>query len=301
METTNVIELQKLRKEFGPLTAVADVSLTVSRGQVFGFLGPNGAGKTTTIGMLLGLLHPTAGQIRLFGETLHPNRTAVLRRVGSLVGSPALIPYLSARQNLEMMARLNPNLPPTRVDETLANVGLSEAAHRKAGAFSTGMKQRLGLAVALLHQPELLILDEPTNGMDPAGMREVRDLLRSLADQGMTVFLSSHLLHEVEQVCDHVAVLSKGRLVAQGPVASLLSGEEVLRVKVASPARAAEVLSSKLSLREVTPNGHFVTLRGSTATDVVSCLVAAGIVPEEITSQRPDLESLFLELTEKGA
>lgn len=301
MEPSTVIELQQLRKEFGPLTAVADVSLTVNRGEVYGFLGPNGAGKTTTIGMLLGLLHPTAGKIRLFGEIVRPNRTAALRRVGSLVGSPALVPYLTARQNLELMARLCPGLARGRIDETLAQVGLAEAANRKSGAFSTGMKQRLGLALALLHRPDLLVLDEPTNGMDPAGMREVRDLLRALADQGMTIFLSSHLLHEVEQVCDHVAVLNKGHLVAQGSVNGLLGGEEILRIKVASPARAAEVLARHPGLQQVTPNGHYITLRGLPARDAVSCLVAEGIVPEEITSQRPDLESLFLELTDKGA
>jgi ABC-2 type transport system ATP-binding protein len=250
--------------------------------------------------MVLGLLHPTAGEIRLFGETLAPNRTAALRRVGSLVGSPALVPYLSAHENLEMMARLCPRLPADRIDQILDKVGLSEAASRKAGSFSTGMKQRLGLAMAMLHNPELLILDEPTNGMDPAGMREVRDLLRALADQGVTVFLSSHLLHEVEQVCDRVAVLNKGVVVAEGVVSNLLGGEEVLRVKVDSPARAAQALARIPGAVDIQPNGHYVTLRGAPAREVVSVLVAEGIIPEEITSERPDLESLFLELTEKG-
>ena len=198
MET--VLRTEGLEKRFGPVRAVDGVSLAVERGEVFGFLGPNGAGKTTTIGMVLGLIHPTAGEVFLFGEPLTPARPGVLRRVGALVGATAaLVPYLSARGNLHLVARLQGAKAAARIDEVLDLVGLREAADRKAGDFSTGMKQRLGLAMALLHQPDLLILDEPTNGMDPAGMREVRNMLRALADGGTTVFLSSHLLHEIQQ------------------------------------------------------------------------------------------------------
>jgi ABC-2 type transport system ATP-binding protein len=178
-------------------------------------------------------------------------------------------------------------------------VGLTEAANRKAGQFSTGMKQRLALANALYHSPDLLILDEPTNGMDPAGMREVRNLLRSLADQGVTVFISSHLLHEVEQICDRVAVLSRGRVVAQGTVSELIGDQQRVRVRVASPADAARVLQSLPSVTGVEPNGTYLTIKGATSEEIVSHLVAQGIIPSEVTSANSDLESLFLELTQE--
>lgn len=296
-----VLQTHRLQKTFGPLRAVEEVSLSVPRGQVYGFLGPNGAGKTTTIGMILGLLYPTAGEVTLFGEKVTPRRTQALRRVGALVGAPALVPYLTARQNLALLARLAPGLPARRLDETLQRAGLSEAADRKAGQFSTGMKQRLGLALALLHRPELLILDEPTNGMDPAGMREVRVLLRELAAEGVTVFISSHLLHEIEQVCDRVAVLSKGRVVAQGAVAELLGGQAVVRVQVDSPAAAAELLARLPGARDIQPNGIYVTVGGVSSQAVVAHLVAGGCVPSEVVITRSDLESLFLELTQADA
>lgn len=229
--TTSVLQIDHLRKYFGnshrPIKAVDGVSLEVQRGEVFGFLGPNGAGKTTTIGMILGLLHSTGGTVTVLGERVTPGQTAALRHVGALVGAPALLPYLSARDNLALLARLDGTGAHERIAPTLARVGLAEAADRKAGRFSTGMKQRLGLAMALLRQPQLLVLDEPSNGMDPAGMRDLRGLLRALADEGVTVFLSSHLLHEVEQLCDRVAVMAQGRLVAQGAVATLLRSQSL--------------------------------------------------------------------------
>jgi ABC-2 type transport system ATP-binding protein len=238
-----VIRTEKLRKYFGAVHAVEEVNLEVRSGSVFGFLGPNGAGKTTTIGMILSLIHPTAGTVTVLGETVMPSRNRVLRRVGAMAGAPAIIPYLSARENLRMAARLDGGVPVRRIDEVLEKVGLSAAADRASGQYSTGMKQRLGIAIAILHQPELLILDEPTNGMDPAGMLEVRNMLRALADGGMTIFLSSHLLHEVEQVCDEVAVLNRGKVVRQGKVSELLGKEQaLLRVRVPSPAEAATLL-----------------------------------------------------------
>ena len=301
MQPEPVLQTHQLKKTFGGLHAVEEVSLSVSRGLVYGFLGPNGAGKTTTIGMLLGLIHPTAGKISLFGEPLTPARTHPLRRVGALVGAPALVPYLSARQNLELLARLSPGLPPNRVMETLERVGLKEAASRKAGQFSTGMKQRLGLGMALLHAPELLILDEPTNGMDPSGMREIRTLLRELASQGVTVFLSSHLLHEVEQVCDRVAVLKRGRVVAEGEVKDLVGEQSVVRVRVASPLEAAALLHSLPGAAGIQPNGAYVTVTGVSSQAVVGHLAAHGILPSEVTTGRPDLESIYLELTNEEA
>jgi ABC-2 type transport system ATP-binding protein len=299
MNDNKVLQITNLKKYFGAVHAVDGVSLSVQHGEVFGFLGPNGAGKTTTIGMILGLLHPTAGEIKLFNEPVSPARNAPLHRVGALVGAPALTPYLSARQNLQLLARLQDGISAQHISETLNRAGLSEAADRKAGKFSSGMKQRLGLAMALLHNPELLILDEPTNGMDPAGMREIRILLRELADQGVTVFLSSHLLHEVEQVCDRVAVLKEGKVVAQGAVNELLGGKTVVRVRVPSPSEAAAVLLTLSGARDIHPNGAYVTVGGVSSQEVVAHLASNSIIPSEVTTGQNDLESLFLELTQK--
>jgi ABC-type multidrug transport system ATPase subunit len=293
-----VLQTRGLTKHFGSVRAVDGVDLMVRRGEVYGFLGPNGSGKTTTIGMLLGLIHPTAGEAELFGEAVSPEQTRPLRRVGSLVGAPGLIPYLSGRDNLQVLARLNPQVKNGQVDAVLARAGLSEASQRKVAGYSTGMKQRLGLAAALLHQPELLILDEPTNGLDPAGMREVRDLIGSLAAQGVTVFLSSHLLHEVEQICDRVAVLNRGKVVAQGAVGELLSKEPVLRVRVASPQAAVEALRSLPGISHLSANGAYVEVRGPQPEAVIAHLVGCGLAPKEAREERPDLENLFLKLTE---
>ena len=292
-----VVRTEGLTKHFGSVRAVEGVDLEVHRGEVFGFLGPNGAGKTTTIGMLLGLIHPTAGRAELLGEPVAPGRTRVLRRVGALVGRPGLVPYLSGRENLRLLAYLYPDVEPHRVEEVLRQVGLAEAADRKVKGYSTGMRQRLGLAAAILHRPELLILDEPTNGMDPAGMREVRDLIRRLADEGVTVFLSSHLLHEVEQVCDRVAVLDKGKIVAQGPVDRLLEGEPTIRVRVPSPQAAVQALRSLPEVQHLEANGAYVEVRGPDVEVVVAHLVAHGQTPSEVREDHPSLEECFFRLT----
>jgi len=240
-----ILRTDGLCKQFGGVTAVNEVDLSVSEGEIFGFLGPNGAGKTTTIGMILGLIQPTAGTISIFGQPLTPGRNSALRRVGSLVGAPTLVPYLSGRENLRLLARLHADVDAARVEAVLARMSMSDAADRPVKEYSTGMKQRLGLAAALLHRPALVVLDEPTNGLDPAGMREVRELIRSLADEGITVFLSSHLLHEVEQVCDRIAVIHQGGIVTEGSVEALLSQPEpVVRLRVPEPDAAATTLQS---------------------------------------------------------
>ena len=213
-----VIETSGLTKRYGSIVAVDGVSLRVPRGQVFGLLGPNGAGKTTTIGMLLGLAKPTAGSVRLFGVGAEGNSNELLRRVGAIVESPAFYPYLSGRNNLRFFQGISGRGQPDEIDRLLETVGLSERAESKFRTYSLGMKQRLGLAYALLGDPDLLILDEPTNGMDPAGMVEVRELIRGLGNDGHTILLSSHLLNEVEQMCDSVAILSRGKLIVQGSV-----------------------------------------------------------------------------------
>jgi ABC-type multidrug transport system ATPase subunit len=298
MDTDIILQTHNLKKYFGRVHAVDGVTIKVPRGQVYGFLGPNGSGKTTTIGMILGLLHPTDGTISVFGELVTPTQTRSLRLVGALVGAPALLPYLSARQNLEILARLFPGLPYERVDEILEIVGLMEVADRGAGTFSSGMKQRLGLGMAMLHQPELLILDEPTNGMDPAGMRDMRNVIQTLSEGGVTVFLSSHLLSEVEQICGRVAVLKKGKIVAEGEVKTLLGRKNVVRVQVSSTREAANCLYTLPGVGEIKPNGSYLQVTGVTSQEVVAHLTTNGIIPNEVFSVRPDLESIFLELTE---
>ena len=228
-----ILQTTNLTKIFGKHKAVDAVNITAYEGEVFGFLGPNGAGKTTTLGMTLGLVHPTAGEINVLGELVTPNHTHALKDVGALLGAPAFVPYLSAWDNVELVSRLSPGVDRKRIGEVLELVGLTDTAHKKVSKFSTGMKQRVGLAMALVHRPRFVILDEPTNGLDPAGMREIRQLIRSLAENGTSVLLSSHLLNEVQQVCDRIAVLNKGRVVAQGRVNDLLNGSRpTVRVSV---------------------------------------------------------------------
>ena len=217
-----VIETRGLTKAFGAIRAVDDLSLQVPRGGVFGLLGPNGSGKTTTMGMLLGLIRPTSGGIWLFEDPVEGVRPQALRRIGAIVEEPSFYPYLSGRNNLRYFQGICGDASSQDVDRLLELVGLSERANSKFNTYSMGMKQRLGIAYALLGDPEVLFFDEPTNGLDPAGMNEVRSLIRRLGSSGSTVLLSSHLLYEVEQVCDSVAILSRGRLVAQGNVHQIL-------------------------------------------------------------------------------
>lgn len=297
MKYESVLETHNLKKKFGAVWAVDGVSIRVRRGQVYGFLGPNGSGKTTTIGMILGLLYPTSGTVSLFGELVTPYHNRPLRRVGALISEPALLPYLSARQNLELLRRLSPDIRMTRNDEVLELVGLSGDANRRAGQFSTGMKQRLAIAMSLLHEPELLILDEPTNGMDPAGMYEIRNLLTELSDQGVTVFVSSHLLHEIEQICDRVAVLKQGRIVAEGQVADLLGENKTVKLKVPSPQRTVQLLQQLSDCLDIRSNGAYVSVSGLSSEHIVAYLVSNGVIPSEVKTGRLDLEHIYLQLT----
>ncbi len=293
-----ILQTHQLCKHFGNVVAVQEVSLQVRRGEVFGFLGPNGAGKTTTIGMILGLIHPTDGRIELFGQPVTPARSQPLRHVGSLVGAPALVPYLAGRQNLRLLARLYPDVDTARIDETLQRVNMAGAADRKVQDYSTGMKQRLGLAAALLHEPELIILDEPTNGLDPAGMREIRELIRQLAAEGVTIFLSSHLLHEVEQVCDRIAVIHQGKIVTQGSVNELLAqSQTVVKLRVPAPPMAAALLQTVEGVSHVETNGVYVQVAGIDGETAVAHLAQHGIYPGEVLPRRSDLEDVFLSLT----
>ncbi|WP_138443771.1 ABC transporter ATP-binding protein [Sinomonas susongensis] len=296
-----------LTKRFGHQTAVDRLDLAVPRGAVFGFLGPNGSGKTTTIRMLLGLVSPTEGNAEVLGEGMPDRLASVLPRVGALVEGPAFYPFLSGEANLRRLDTADPKASassqPGRVARALERVGLSHAAHKKVHAYSLGMKQRLGLAGALLAPRELLVLDEPTNGLDPQGTREVRSLIRSLADDGTTVFVSSHLLAEVEQICTHAAVLRAGRLVAQGPLDEL-RGAARHRIEVRTPDTgvAADVLRKLgLELEASAPGTLTAEADGAPpAEDIVAALVRAGARVRGFSAAAPSLEERFVELTGEG-
>ena len=290
----DVISCMSLTKRFGPTTAVDGLDLRVSAGQVYGFLGPNGAGKTTTIRMLLGLVMPTGGQIRLLGRKLPDQR--VVRRTGSMIEEPAFYPWLSGRRNLQVLAATSGGASASELPRVLGLTGLDEVADRKVKTYSRGMRQRLGLAAAMLGRPPLLIIDEPTNGLDPAGIREIRELLRGLAADGTTVFLSSHLLAEVEQMCDRVAVIVRGRLVDEGPPGTLGVIGRRVRIGV-NPAQAAAAvrLLARWPVRRV--NGEIIVQHDSGG-DVNGALVAGGVIADSVVVERPRLEDRFLELTQ---
>jgi ABC-type multidrug transport system ATPase subunit len=282
-----VIDTEALTKRYGTIVAVDDLALQVRRGEVYGFLGPNGAGKTTTLRMLLGLVRPTAGRAGVLGE--RPGTPAGLARIGALIEGPAFYPFLSGRDNLRVLAG-HAGAPAARIDVVLADAGLDARAGDRVATYSMGMKQRLGVAAALLKDPELLILDEPTNGLDPAGMAEMRDFIRSVAAGGRTVLLSSHLMGEIEQVCDRVGVIRAGSLVAEGTVAEL-RGRASLRLRVRHPEDAARVLGRLDDVELV--DGHF----DDRAAEVNRLLVDAGIAVSELSRRQASLEDVFLELT----
>ena len=286
--------------------AVDSVDLAVPRGAVYGFLGPNGSGKTTTIRMLLGLVRPTAGSHTLLGAPMPARAGEVLPRVGALVEGPGFHPYLSGRDNLRRLAAADRTADPRRAEaqvaSALARVGLSAAASKRYRAYSLGMRQRLAIAATLLRPRELLVLDEPTNGLDPQGTREVRALITALAREGATVLLSTHLLAEVQQVCTHVGVMHRGRLVAQSSLADLRSAAaRRARVVTDRPADAARVLRGLgLSAVETGREEARAALDGVAPEKVVAALVHDGVPVREFTLAEPDLEDLFVALTGEG-
>jgi ABC-2 type transport system ATP-binding protein len=300
------VETEGLVKRFGGMAAVDGIALAVPEGSVFGFLGPNGSGKTTTIRVLLGLINASAGSFRLLGEEMPGAAARVLPRVGALVEGPAFYPWLSGRQNLARFDAAGPDgqraTRRQRIDDALTRVGLTAAAGKKYRAYSLGMRQRLGLALAMLRPRQLLILDEPTNGMDPQGTREIRHLIRELASDGTTIFLSSHLLSEVEQICTHVAVMSLGKLLAQGTIADLqAAGSSRLAVETEQPTIAAGVLQ-RLGMEEINVEGITVQARldGQRPEDCCRALVEAGVGVRSLTTVRPTLEDTFVALTGEG-
>jgi len=301
----SVIHTRALTKRYrGGQLAVDGLDLTVPAGSVFGFLGPNGSGKTTTIRMLMGLIEPTSGTARVLGRPMPRATRAVLPHVGALIEGPALYGFLSGRDNLIRYDAADPTADPrtrrARVASALDRVGLSAAAGKKAKAYSLGMKQRLGLASALLQPRRLLVLDEPTNGLDPQGMREIRSLVRELASDGTTVFLSSHLLDEIEQVCTHAAVMAQGRLITQGPVTDLAAKGRLV-VTTPDTGEAARVLKEQGAADVVITEDRVTTEppEGELA-DINAALVEAGVRVRGFGLERASLEDAFVALTGEG-
>ncbi|MEU9643286.1 ABC transporter ATP-binding protein [Streptomyces sp. NPDC048188] len=306
-EDDAVIATRGLTKRYrGGQLAVDGLDLTVPAGSVFGFLGPNGSGKTTTIRMLMGLIEPTSGSARVLGQPMPRASRTILPRVGALIEGPALYGFLTGRDNLIRYDAADPTADPRtrreRVAAALDRVGLAAAGGKKAKAYSLGMKQRLGLAAALLQPRRLLVLDEPTNGLDPQGMREIRTLVRELASDGTTVFLSSHLLDEIEQVCTHAAVMAQGRLLTQGAVADLAAGARG-RLAVTTPdaSDAARVLKEQ-GAADVAVAGDRVTAEPPERdlAEVNAALVAAGVRVRGFALERASLEDAFVALTGEG-
>jgi ABC-2 type transport system ATP-binding protein len=297
-----VLELVNLSKTYGRrggVRAVRDVSLSVGAGEVYGFLGPNGAGKSTTIRMLLGLIAPSGGEVRLFGEDLRRDSSS-LKRVGSLVDGGAFYPFLSGRRNLEVVARTHGG-GAERIDALLDQVGLAGDSKRKVKGYSTGMRQRLGVAAALLNDPEIVILDEPVNGLDVAGIQEMRALIRALAaDHGKTVFLSSHLLHEVQQVCDRIAIISKGEIVREARIAELLRQDGGLRVEAAPLDVAEAAIASRWGVER---EGDALIVRATRedAPEVARRLLGAGADLFGLRVEQRNLEEVFLSITQPEA
>jgi ABC-2 type transport system ATP-binding protein len=302
LDASVAIQARGLHKQFGrgkkQVQAVQNLSLDVKAGQVYGFLGPNGAGKTTTIRMLLDLIRPTSGAVSLFGRPVRKD-VDVLQRVGALVEGATFYPFLTGRQNLEVLARTGGYYDKKHVADLIEQVGMTDRADRRTRGYSTGMKQRMGLAAALLGNPDLIILDEPTNGLDPAGIQEIRVFIRELVDkQGKTVFLSSHMLNEVEQVCDRVAIINKGQLLREGTVQELLTEQSRLLIDAAPLEKAQAVLGETWKLH-TNGSGHLMAeAQREDVPAIVRRLVEQQVAVYEITPQRQSLEEYFLAVTQ---
>lgn len=300
-ESDIILQTVGLTKQFGKRVAVRDLNLAVHRGDIYGFLGPNGAGKSTTIRMVLSLIAPTAGAVRLFGHDVRADRS-VLARVGGLVERPDFYLFLSAMKNMEIVSALYGAVDRAWIMEVLDIVGLADRAHDRVKSYSHGMKQRLGIAQALISDPDLLILDEPTNGLDPQGMKEVRELIRRLNhDHGMTIFLSSHLLHEIEQVATRMCILHRGALIVQGAVRELLSRERItVRIHAAPVAQAAAVLRTVPGVEDIVlvDDGLTCVIPEEELARCNAALVDGGVAVSSFAPRR-SLEDYFLGITEQ--
>ncbi len=302
VSTDVVLRTSGLVKRFGDLVAVDHLDLEVRRGEVVGLLGPNGAGKSTTIGMVLGLVAPNAGSAEVQGHDVATHRAEALAQLGAMLEVTSFYPYLSGRDNLMTVALLRGGAAPSRVDPLLQRLGLAQRGGSKFRTYSLGMRQRLGIASTLLHDPAVIILDEPANGLDPAGQREIRDLVRELAKEGRGILLASHLLHEVEQVCDRVVVIKRGRLLAAGSIADITRGGSSYDIVVAEPGRAADVLRMVPGVGAVSEvdGGLHVVAGPDRGSELNRTLVAAELYASAIVPRQSSLEDVFIELTEKG-
>lgn len=298
MSDSPVIQTFELSKHFREVRAVDQVSISVERGQVFGFLGPNGSGKTTTIGMLMGIITPTAGSFNLFGASDPKGHLAARARVGATLETPNFYPYLSGRDNLQVAATIK-GVGDDRIDECLDIVGLGDRGKHRFRTYSLGMKQRLALAATMLNDPELVILDEPANGLDPQGMKEVRDIIRILAGRGKTIFLSSHLLWEVERMCSHVAIVRKGRVVKSGTVAEIVSEQVKVLVRVEDTGALEAALADYAEATAVraTDEGTVVSLTSEDVAALNRYLAERGIYVSHLARHQQTLEDAFIELT----
>ncbi len=298
-----VLRTVGLTKRFGKILAVDGLDMDIRAGEVLGFLGPNGSGKSTTVGMILSLISPTSGHVELFGQDLTKYRDVIRRRVGAIIETPAFYPYLSGRDNLRALATAAGGVPEGRIDELLSLVGLDERAGGKFKTYSLGMKQRLGIASTLLTDPALVILDEPTNGLDPAGQREVRGIIPRLAAEGRAVLLASHLLNDVEQVCDRVIIIRRGAMIEQGPVGDLVSRGSHLDIEI-RPNQVEIALRAIRAVPGVTgatadETGRRLTVVAETDGSMINrALAERGVYASAIVPRRGSLEQLFLELTE---
>ncbi|WP_100330332.1 ABC transporter ATP-binding protein [Bacillus xiapuensis] len=295
-----LIETSDLTKKFGSFLAVNHVNLRVPKGGIYGFLGPNGAGKSTTIRMLLGLVQPTKGDLKLFGQSIRTDRMEILRRVGSLVESPSYYGHLTAYENLEITRKIL-GVSKEEIDRVLEIVRLTAVKKKKVKQFSLGMKQRLGIAQALLGKPELLILDEPTNGLDPAGILEIRDLIISLPKKyGITVLISSHILSEIERVATHIGIINKGKLLFQGTLDELRSKQTAAVMVQAAPKQEALKLL-KENKYSWTDKGEFIQMDGVVKpAEINRQLVSSGLDVNAIFMEKKSLERIFLEMTEEA-
>jgi ABC-type multidrug transport system ATPase subunit len=295
-----VLSTHGLTKDFRRLRAVADLDLSVCRGDVFGFLGPNGCGKTTTIRMIFGLTYPTAGYVQVLDYRMPKDRVEALRHLGGFVDDPMFYGNMTARRNLQLLGEMNGEVTAGRITEVLEMVGLADRGKSKVGGFSHGMRQRLGIALALIHNPDIVVLDEPTSGLDPQGMKDVRELIRQLGARGTTVFLSSHLLHEIELVCNRAVIMRKGRMVVQGPISDLRPAGHSVKVLTNNQNRALEIVGNMAAPGSFRRDEEYIVVDSGEGfvPELVRRLVAADIdVQAVVPAFEQGLEDMFLGLT----
>ncbi len=299
MNTDTVLSLKNVSKKIKGRPIINDISFEVKKGQIYGFLGPNGAGKTMTLRMIVGLIRPTSGTVEICGHNTRKDFVRAMSNVGCIIENPELYEYLSGSDNLELLRKMEPDISASRIDEVVELVGLSHRIHDKVGTYSLGMKQRLGIAQALMKKPELLILDEPTNGLDPGGIKEFRSLVKSLSkEQGMTIFVSSHLLSEIQMICDEVAIILHGRIIKTSKVEALSAGQKITW-NVTNVAKAIKLLADDFGVEAVKDTEE--TLSAFTddfrIMEINSAMMSSDIGIKYVSRQQKSLEDLFMELT----